>query len=205
MKDIKFIAVVVVLCLAIVFLVMDKCGSSSKLDELKGEYKEANEIAKVEKMIKEEIIKKQNEIIEKQDSLIAEASKKAEIKNSHISRLGSTITDLEDEFDTLEQQDAKIGNLMQQVEAWKEKFSLAQGIIADKDEIIFSLNEKYNAQLIISDSYKSLYETLQVNTKKLEKIVTVQDWQIKKYKLTGGLKTGIVLGLAGLVAYGVLK
>ena len=50
------VEVVVKLSLAIVFLLMDKCGSSRKTDELKGEHKRAIETAKAEKMIKEEIV-----------------------------------------------------------------------------------------------------------------------------------------------------
>ena len=201
----KEFIIIIVLCVSILFLFMDKCGSSRKVDELKGQYKEASRIAKIERQIKEETIKEQQGKIEK-------LTNKIEVRNAEIVKkeqanvkLDGSVADLEREFDDLEQQDAKIGNLMQQVEVWKEKFALAQSIIADKDEIIFSLTEKYDAQLVISNSYKDLYETLVVNTKKLEKIVTAQDRQIKRFRLTSGLKTGVVIGLAGLVVYGVLK
>ena len=197
--------VIIALCVAIVFLFMDKCGSSSKLDKLKGEYKEASEIAKVERLIKEEIIKEQKEEIEVLNTTIEVKNTTIAKKEQSNAKLDNQVADLEREFGNLEQQDAKIGNLMQQVEVWKEKFSLAQSIIADKDEIIFSLTKKYNAQLIISNSYKDMYETFAQNTKKLQSIVTAQDWQIRKLRLTSGVKTGIVLGLAGLVIYGVVK
>ena len=44
--NIKTVAVIVILCLAVVFLGLDKCGSSRKADELKGKYEEASRIAK---------------------------------------------------------------------------------------------------------------------------------------------------------------
>jgi len=203
--NLKGVTVVVALSLAMVFLLMDKCGNSRKADELKERYEEASQIAKVERLIKEEIIKEQEKRIEEQDLLIAEANKKVEIKESHISILGNTVTELEEEFGGLADKDAKIDNLMKQVEVWKEKFSLSQSIIADKDDIIFSLTAQYQAQLVISNAYKDMYDTLTLNMKKLESIVTAQDWQIKRLKLTGGLKTSIVLGLAGLIIFNMVK
>ena len=137
--------------------------------------------------------------------MIAEANKKVEVKNSRISSLDNKVTELEEEFSNLTDKDAKISNLTKQVEVWKEKFSLARGVIMNQDEIIFLLTKKYDAQLKITNSYKDTYETLQVNTKNLQKIVTAQDWQIKKLTVTSRLKTGIVLAVTGVVLYSLLK
>jgi len=203
--NIKNIIVVVALSLAIVFLLMDKCGSDRKADELKGEYKKAIEIVEVEKRIKEETIKKQNKIIEKQDLLIAESRKEVEIKNTHISRLGNTVAELEDEFGNLTDKDEKIANLVSQISIWKQKFTLTQSIIADKDKIIFSLNEKYESQLKITNSYKAMYESIQgivgIRTKQVKELEKIN----RRLKLTSGLKTGIVLTMAGVVLYSLLK
>ena len=203
--SIKSIVVIVALCLAVVFLGLDKCGSSRKVDELKGQYKEASRIAKVERLIKEETIKKQREKIGTLDRTIVVLNTTIAKKERANTKLDGSIADLEREFDDLEQQDAKIGNLIQQVAVWKEKFALSQSIIADKDDVIFSLNEKYESQVIISDSYKTMYDTLTLNTKKLQSIVTAQDQQIKKLKLTSGLKSGLAVVLAGVVLYSLLK
>lgn len=205
MKNIKNVAVVVTLSLAIVFLLMDKCGSSRKADELKGQYEEASRIAEVEKRIKEEIIKEQREIIEKQDSLIAKANKKVEIKNNLISSLGNEVADLEDEFSNLTDKDEKIANLVSQVSIWKEKFTLSQSIIKDKDDVIFSLNEKYEAQVIISISYKDMYESVQglvdIRTNQVKELENIN----RRLKLTSKVKTGVVIGIAAIVVYSLLK
>lgn len=217
MKDIKFIAVVVVLCLAIVFLVMDKCGSSRKVDELKGEYKEASEIAKVERLIKEEIIKEQKEEIGALNTTIEVKNTTIQDKDKDLVKIKGELGELKQDFESLKECQVQYNKLV-------KGFTLAEGIIKElgkpieyydeqgnkkfrypEGTVTFSLNEKYEKQVIISGSYKSMYETLALNTKKLEEIVTAQDWQIKKIKLTSGIKTGIVLGLAGLVVYGVLK
>ena len=195
--NIKSIAVIIALSLAVVFLGLDKCGSSRKVDELKGQYEEASRIAKVERLIKEETIKEQQKKIGALNVAI-------EVKNTTIAKkeranakLDDSIADLEREFNDLEQQEDKIGNLLRQIEVWKEKFALSQSIIADKDEIIFSLTKKYESQVVISDSYKTMYDTLALNTRKLQKIVTAQDRQIKRLKLTSGLKSGLAVALAG--------
>ena len=203
--NMKYWVLVGILILSVVFLTFDKCGSSIKLDRLKGEYKEAKETAKVEKLIKEEIIKKQQEEIEVLNTTI-------EVKNTTIAKKERSITELDADVLSLERsfleendKDAKISNLIEQVSIWKEKFTLSQGIIADKDEIIFSLSQKYQAQLVISDSYKAMYDTLAVNTEKLRSVVRAQDWRIKKLTITSRVKTGIVLAITGVVIYSFLK
>lgn len=203
--SIKNVTVIGLLIVAVIFLTLDKCGNSRKADELRGQYEEASQTAKVERLIKEEIIKKQKEKIAEAESTIATLNENVAKKDKGITELGNTVTELEDEFGSLIDKDEKIANLVQQVGVWKDKFSISQDIISDKDAIIFSLTQKYESQVVISDSYKTMYDTLTLNTKKLEQIVTVQDWQIKRLKLTGGLKTGIVLGLAGLIVFNVLK
>ncbi len=205
MNHLKYLLLVVVLVVVIIFLLLDSCGSSRRADELRGQHEEASQIAEVERRIKEETIREQNKKIEEQDLLIAEANREVEIKNDHISSLGNTVAELEEEFDNLTDKDAKINNLTKQIEAWRDKFNLSQSIISDKDAIIFSLTQKYKSQVVISDSYKTMYDTLTLNTKKLQLIVTAQDWQIKKLRLTSGLKSGFVVVLAGLIVYNMVK
>lgn len=195
----------VVLVVVIIFLLLDSCGSSRRADELKGRWQEAIEIAKVEKRVKEEMIREQNKKIEEQGVLIAEANREVEIKNDHISSLGNTVADLEEEFSSLTDKDEKIANLVSQVTTWKEKFTLSQGIISDKDDIIFSLNEKYEAQVSISISYKNMYESVQglmeIRTKQIKELEKIN----RRLKLGSGLKTGIVITMAGVVLYSLLK
>lgn len=203
--NIKYWLLVCILGLGIILLGLDKCGSTRKADELKGEYKKASEIAKVERLIKEEVIEEQKEKIEVLNTTI-------EVKNTTIAKkernnieLGNTVADLEKEFDNLTDKDEKIENLIQQVEVWKEKFSLSQGIIADKDDVIFSLNEKYDAQVVISTSYKDMYESVQglidIRTKQVKELEKIN----KRLRFSSGIKTGVAIGLAGLVIYSLLK
>ena len=205
MKNIKYVAVVVTLCLAIVFLVMDKCGSSRKADELKGQYREAREISEVERRIKEETIREQKEKIETLDATIVVLNTTIAKKEENIGQLGDTIADLEDEFSNLTDKDEKITNLVSQVSTWKEKFTLSQGIIKDKDSVIFNLNKKYKSQVVISlsweESYKSIQRLVQISEQQVKELEKIN----RRLKLTSGLKTGIVLTMAGVVLYSLLK
>jgi len=68
------------------------------------------------------------------------------------------IKELETLYPSLKDKDEQIGNLKQQVNVWKEQFFLAQEIIAEKDNIIFSLTEKYNVQVEITKQWVAKYD-----------------------------------------------
>ena len=195
---IKNIAVIVALCLAVVFLGLDRCGSSRKVDELKGQYEEASRIAKVERSIKEEIIKEQKEKIVVLNVLI-------EVKNTTIAKKNRELVGIEEELGELKRDFASLEECQAQYDKLVGAFTLCKSINIDKNTLIFSLKEKFDAQVVIGDSYKTMYDTLTQNERKLQSIVTAQDWQIKKLKLTSGLKSGLAVVLAGLIVYNMVK
>ena len=205
MNDLKYVTVIGLLIVGIAFLGLDKCGSDRRVDELRGQYEEASRIAEVEKRIKEETIREQQEKIGTLDATIVVLNTTIAKKEENIGQLGGTIVNLEEEFSNLTDKDEKIANLVSQVTIWKEKFTLSQGIIKDKDSVIFSLNGKYDAQVKISFSYKDMYESVQ-------DVLVIRDKQVKelekinrRLKLASGLKTGIVVTMAGVVLYSLLK
>ena len=60
-------------------------------------------------------------------------------------------------------------NLRAQISEWKVKFSLAQGVIAEKDEVIFSLRGQLAIQVTLTNEWKANYEheyTLRLNCEK---------------------------------------
>ena len=217
MKNIKYIAVIVALCLAVVFLGLDKCGSSRKVDELKGQYKEASRIAKVERLIKEATIKEQAGQIKEQDAKIKELSSEAIKTNKDLAKGTGELGDLKKEFVSLEECQAQYDKLV-------IAFNFAMSII-DKlgmpieyyDElgvkrvkfpegsITFALNEKYEKQVRISLEYKGMDETSQG-------LLVIRDKQVKelekinrRLRLASGLKSGLAVALAGVVLYSLLK
>ena len=215
--NIKYIAVIVALCLAVVFLGLDKCGSSRKVDKLKGEYKEASEIAKVERLIKEEIIEEQAEQIKEQDAKIKKLSSEAIKTNKDLAKVTGELGDLKKEFVSLEECQVQYDKLV-------VAFNFAMSII-DKlgmpieyyDElgvkqvrfpegsITFGLNEKYEKQVIVSLTWKGLYESEYDLRLKGEGVMKAQDQQIKKLTIISKVKTGIVLAITVAIIYSLLK
>ncbi len=203
--NIKYVTVIGLLVVAVMFLSLDKCGSSRKADELRGQYEGASEIAEVERRIKEATIEEQRKEIVVLNTTIVALNTTIVEKEESGTDLSGVVLDLELSYDTLNDKDEKINNLTKQVEVWKEKFSISQSIISDKDAIIFSLSQKYKSQLIISISYEDMYKSIQG-------VLVIRDKQVKelekinrRLKLGSGLKTGIVITMAGVVLYSLLK
>jgi len=101
--------------------------------------------------------------------------------------------------------DELIGNLRKQIEAWKERFSLAEQRLAEKDRIIFALSEKYEAEhkirLEISaslESWKAQYESLKTLNAKNEK-----RYLSEKRKRTA--EKIIFASVAGIAIYSLIK
>jgi hypothetical protein len=95
-------------------------------------------------------------------------------------------------------------NLRRQI----EKLSLAvidqERIIQNQDEHIFSLTQKYNAQLKISNEYKAMYERERTLHEACNALLKHSEGRIKGLRLRGTVKNWILVGLGGLAVYGFL-
>lgn len=217
MKNLKYWILVGILVLGVVFLAMDKCGSSRKADELKGEWEEASRIAKVERLIKEETIGEQKEKIEALNTTIV-------VQNTTIANKDKKLIGIEEKLGKLKKDFTSLEECQSQYNELVEGFNLAKGIIKElgkpieyydrhgikrikypEGSVTFKLNEKYERQVIISLEYKGMDETSQG-------LLVIRDRQVKelekinrRLRLTSGLKTGFVIGLAAIVIYGIIK
>ena len=196
--SIRNVTVVVALSLVIVFLSLDSCGSSRRADELKGEHKKAIEIAKAEKRIKEEIIKEQKEKIEVLNLTIKEKSAVITSKESELAEIEEELGVIKRDFESLE-------GCQSQYDKLSIAFTLCKSINIDKNTLIFSLNEKYDAQLVISISYEDMYKSIQG-------VLVIRDKQVKelekinkRLRFSSGLKSGLAVVLAGLIVYNMVK
>lgn len=196
--NMKYWVLVGILVLGMVFLMMDKCGFSRKADELKEQYEEASRIAEVERHIKEEVIKEQQEKIGVLDATIV-------VLNTTIAEKDNDLEKIEDELGELKRDFVSLKECQAQYDKLVKGFNLCKSINADKESVIFSLNEKYDAQVVVSTEYKSMYESTQ-------DLLVIRDKQVKelekinkRLRLGSGLKTGIVVTMAAIVAYSLLK
>lgn len=118
-----------------------------------------------------------------------------------VSRLEKELIDAQDTGDT----DVQIANLTDQVNLWKERFTLSQSIVADKDEIIFNLNEKYESQLEISVDFEKLYLAEKDLRHKGEVLLDMSSRKLRTAKTGGTFKTIVICMLGGYVAYKITQ
>jgi len=133
--------------------------------------------------------------------------KEGEISTLHAqtAELESTYAKLKEELVSVDTLQLRVDNLETQVSIWKQKFTLSEGIIQDKDGVIFSLNAKYEAQVKISLEWKQMYDNEVVLHNLSEVRARIADKKLGGLRFTGTIKTGLVLGLAAVVIYGLVQ
>jgi hypothetical protein len=145
-------------------------------------------------------------VIAEKDERISALTEEIVVTTGVMDAHGVTIDELEAALANIPTTDYAniISNLTNQVTLWKVRFTLSEDIIADKDAIIFSMSDKYEAQLIISDDYKTLWET----EKELHGIalsrISVLEGKVRVAKFGGTVRNGIILGLGAFIVYGLV-
>ena len=196
--NIKYVAVIVALSLAIVFLAMDNCGNADKYNKLKGEYETYYKISRI-------VIKESIEAIDVQNDEIGILTKKLTYLHGIIEVKDADLADKEEELGELKRDFADLEECQGQYDKLVAAFSLCKEINADQKSVIFSLNEKYDRQVIISLKYKDMYEStlplIDIHIKQVKELEIIN----RRLKLTSKLKTGIVVAMAGVVLYSFLR
>jgi len=108
-------------------------------------------------------------------------------------------------FATQISKDDIIDNLKEQVTAWKDKFAIINTVVKDKDEIIFNLQGKYEAQVRISTYYEALWENTRVLMEKQKVRIKVLEGKQRNLQFGSTVKTIVIGGFIGYVGYGVIK
>ena len=195
----------VVCVLAVIFYIT--CGSCKDPDPYwEGQYDILStqlENLKSEKELKILALTQQNVKLTKE---IGNATKRVGTLESAVVTRDGDLLKLESQFTQLgEDKDAKIGNLTKQVTIWKEKFTLAEKIISEKDTIIFSLKEQYTNQIQISLDYNELYTNVQRVNVQLMSGIKRANKQIVKLKVKNKITNlaGVVLG--GILIYKMVE
>jgi len=204
MKIGHFLALAALFFLGLIFFTVKSCNLYDENSVLKGKYATYQTLAKEHtKLMQAAIVEQEKKIKElEQKQIIYEENIKK--KEGQIASLHGTTGELEKQRRELTDKDAIIANLDTQIAAWKEKFSLAQSVIEEKDKIIFNLTEKYDAQVTISNSYKLQFEEGQKLNQIAELRIQSLEKELRISKFTGKIARAGTLILAGLVAYAAL-
>jgi hypothetical protein len=217
MKKLSSWILVGILVLGIVFLALDNCGNTDKYNKLKGEYETYSTISKI-------IIKESIQAIDVQNDEIGILAKKITYLHGIIEVKDEDLADKEEELGELKRDFADLEECQAQYDKLVEAFSLAKGIIKElgkpikyydehgnrkfrypEGTVTFNLNEKYEKQIKISTSYKTMYESEHTLRLSGERVIGEGDKALKKIRLFSKAKTGIVVGLSLLILYNMVK
>jgi len=202
--DIIGIALVV---FVVLFCLGKACKISDRNSELKGEITQLNQMLSIQRQVSQKEIKELKEFICKKNEEIIDITADITVKDEKIQELSEISTNLEQEIDNLNdnQKDIIINKLKENVTIWKQKFTLAESIIRNKDKIIFNLQDKYNAQLKVSLNYRELYEKTNELSRKQEIRIRVLEKKQRGLQIKSILKTVAIGGLAGYLGYRIIK
>jgi chromosome segregation ATPase len=196
------------LALALTVAVCDGLRLRDKYSIAIGKYEEALTQERVNGKALTTQIAQMTAIVGQKDKEIAEATKQIGHLTDAVGRKDSDLTELVQKLHKLEVSGdlpAQVANLKEQVQAWSEKFSLAQTVIAEKDAIIADWTIKYDAQVTISESWKQKYEGETRLRTLAEKGWKASERKLRWTRIVGNVKTGLVLAAAGYVGYSALK
>ena len=155
------------------------------------------EIGRLTNVIKEQTVEIQNILNQPIPELEENKTLKQELKKLQV--INNTLID----------SPAIIKNLKKQNEIKDNLIGNLEFTITQKDTQLIQLNlsweKKYEAQLNISNNYKALWEeTLKGN--ELEKnLVKSLEKDLKQIRFMSNVKSGVVIGLAAVVIYGLVK
>lgn len=198
--------IIIAILMGLLFLFsMDKCGNSEKLRRLRRENRGLEAAWRVEQKLSRDAIEEKEREISAANEKISLLETTVEEKNDEIDTLTSEIGDLENAYDEEAPPEEQIVNLKKQVALWKAKFILAETIIATKDKIIFSLTAAYDAQVLISNEYKGMYEkSLEINDG-LKREIKLMRRQAGKIKTVSKIKNLALTILGGIMVYDLVK
>ena len=191
--------------LALIIVGYKSCNLYDKYSVLKGAHDALTEEYETQKAKALQDIEALRNNIAQKDEKIRNITAQIVEKEGAISSLHAQTDKLEEDYEKLLGCEQKISNLETQVATWKQKFSLAESVIADKDAIIFSLNEKYESQVKISLNWETLYNNEVTLHALCSQRLKLADKKLKGLRFGGTIKNGLILGLAGVVIYSLVR
>ncbi len=196
-------------CFALLVIILligyKSCSLSDKYSLLTGEFNAYKQVAAKNVEAAKKTISEQTKVIGDMTKKIVSANAEIFKKNEQIVSANKTVANLEAQYADLKTDAERVVNLSAQVNIWKDKFSLSEGIIKDKDGIIFSLTEKYDAQVKITGAVQvQLTDCLKLRVLYDDRI-SVLERALKKARFVSKLKSWGGVALAAGMVYLIVK
>jgi chromosome segregation ATPase len=181
------------------------CRIGDKYSRLEGQYQEALRIAKVDaEILNKTIAEKEKVIAEKDKAIVASTAQVGHLTDA-IDHKDSDLAELDAKLAAAKTDAERVPILRAEVAAWSEKFNLAEQTIAEKDKQITAWAAKFDAKVVISESWKQKYE----NEVRLHEISRTEISALKvrliSTRLVGTLKSGLIVAAVGYIGYSALK
>jgi chromosome segregation ATPase len=202
-------SLIIAASIAIVFLAVRVMSVTDRYSVLKGEYNAKVEAATAsEKYAAGQIAALKTEITLR-DTAIVKAQDRIKALTLAGTAASGHLADLQAEYAKIVEmggdKDSQITNLNAQIDAWAARFSLSESASAEKDKIIFGLQEKYAAQVSISASWESQFKAERALRFDAEKLIKSLEWKVRAVRAKSTAMTLAATLAGGYLIYDKLR
>lgn len=190
-----FAIAALLVALSTFYVVCDRPTLNHKISYWQGQYEAERKLAIAgEEIAMKKIGELEGEIalkngaIDSANTVIATLQEAQDTANDQISALNVSLSEATTDAE-------RVPILINLVDEWKGKFTLAQSTIAEKDKIIEAATVKYNLQVQISDEYKAGWEREKALRLNCEAGLGLKDKRINQLERQNRAKN--ILGVAG--------
>ena len=170
-----------------------------------GEYEAVQRQAELDRRAAERDIKNLEKSIKERDKMLEDKQVELARKYAAIDALNGDISKLNTALAGAKTDAERVVILTEEVRAWVAKFSLAEGIIADKDSQILLWQGKYTDAIKIGDNWKEMYQDYLAQAEACATVNKQLAKELRVSRLGSKIKTGVVIGVAAYVAYTLIK
>ena len=201
----NLVIISVALFLLSVFLFYRACGLYDGASELKGEYEALKVIQKAESDKAAAAVKMYEGLIAERDSAIAGLNAEIDKTEATLEVKERDLKELQALEPLIKDKDELIVNLRAQIKTLTDQFTLARSVIRDKDAIIFNLTEKYDAQVLISVTYRDERDRATQLQQVAELRIKGLEGMVRRSRFGSSIKSVLVAGAAGYIGYSLLR
>jgi len=143
-------------------------------------------------------------IVESSELVITDLTGDLSERDKNIAHLEEALASIPN-VDTIDNLTKRVDLLTGLVDEWKEKFTLAEAIISQKDTQIFALSAKYDLEHIAHLQLQSAYTGLYEYNQGLVRFNTELKRAWSRNKFWGSVKTGGLIAAGAVIIYSILK
>jgi hypothetical protein len=179
------------------------CKITDRYSELKGAYEQMQKAYEADAIIKDSLVAAKEQAIKDLSNQILKSEETIGHMTTAIGQRDKELADIRKTWAgfSLECQ-AKLNELDN---AWSAKFTLLEGVVQEKDKQIAAISGKYDAQVVISETYKSRVKDAEQLLMVSESLNKSLSGKLRIAKLGSGIKTVAIVAAAGLFGYQLIK